>query len=139
MSWNQASAIYSYITSHFMFLQFGPKLSILMYERKRNSFMKSLPKVCRSLSVNFIYWWYQEDVIIPSPLDGMLSPSQLKGRLQVLLKGKTGCGFFGFVVVLILVFFVHGTDLMTTATNNWVFPAIKPSRIVSIRSSSLIF
>lgn len=69
---------------------FGSQLdpiSVLMYEQ-RNIFMKSLQKVCRSLLLDVGCWWCQEGIVIPSPRDGVLSPSQREGNLQVLLMGE---------------------------------------------------
>lgn len=58
-----------------MFLQFGLKLSILEYEKKKYIY----EVITRSLSLTLTHRWCQEAVVMPSPLDGTRSPSQRKG------------------------------------------------------------
>lgn len=72
-----------------MFLQSGLKLSILEYEKKKYIY----EVITRSLSLTLTHGRCREAVAVPSPLDGTRCPSQRKGSLQVLLKGRTGCFF----------------------------------------------
>lgn len=128
---------FSYKTSHFLFLHFGPKLSILMYEKQKCIYKvitKSLQKFVSKSYILVVPGWCSYS----KPTRWHAFPITDKRESAGLSEWKN-VGLFLFCLFFVGFCVCVCYRFHDKATNNWELLAIKPSRLVSFGSASLIF